>query len=108
MRLMILALTAAIALSAAPAALCAPTCLDRNADTIRCGTQGAMPVGWVPSPQQVLEHQAARPLAPTLDELWPALFIIIGIFGLIAVMPDFDGWRVGDWDPQEGDDEERG
>jgi hypothetical protein len=33
-------------LLAASAAQAAPTCQDRHGGTVRCGTSGAMPVGW--------------------------------------------------------------
>jgi hypothetical protein len=41
-----------------------------------------------------------------MPELTSAFCIIGGLFALIALMPDFDGWRDGDWDGQEGDEAE--
>ena len=101
----IAAATAALLL-AAPAALAAPTCDNRNGETVRCGVPGAMPVGWAPSPGEILNH------APTPPELTPAeavalIYILGAFFALLALMPQFDGWRDGDWDEQEGDRDKR-
>jgi hypothetical protein len=36
------------------------------------------------------------------------LICVIGmLLALIALMPEFDGWGAGDWDEQEGDQDER-
>ena len=103
MRPAMMSLALAIALSAAAPALAAPTCQDRKGDTIRCGVPGAMPVGWsLPDDQ--------RPLVPLsspmpLTTLLGLMCGIGGLFVLIALMPQFDGWREGDWGKQEGDDD---
>jgi len=95
MRRSVLALAAAALLTTAPPAHAAPTCENRAGDGVRCGTPGAMPVGWSLSPR--------RPApGPTLAEVLPPLCVVAWLFALIALMPDFDGWR-GDWDEQEGD-----
>ena len=94
MRLLILALAAAILLPAAPVARAAPTCLDSGGQVIRCGTPGAMPVGWRAPARQT----SAR---PSLELLISLGLVIGGLFALIALMPRFDGDR---WDAQEGDD----
>ena len=87
----------AVILAAGPASA-GPTCQDRAGAPIRCGTPGAMPVGWT-APASARE--AAQPLSAR-DTL--ALIALVGaIFALIALMPRFDG----NWDRQEGDDEER-
>ncbi len=106
MRHSMIAAATAVALLAAPAALAAPTCDNRNGDTVKCGTPGAMPVGWAPSPAEALNH------APTPPELNSAeavalIYILGAFFALIALMPEFDGWRDGDWDEQEGDERAR-
>ncbi len=101
MRSILLALIAAATLFAAPAAIAAPTCQDRNGDTIRCGTEGAMPVGWTLPPEQRSRVLAARPPEPPADLFGLGLFLI-GFFALLALMPDFDG----KWDRQELDEEE--
>jgi hypothetical protein len=73
--------------------LAAPTCQDRNGDTIKCGAPGAMPVGWKPSPQQLWDRQIARPPGPGLGELLGVFCGLALLFALIALMPDFDGWQ---------------
>ena len=106
MRHSIIAAAAAAVLLAAPAALAAPTCDNRNGDTVKCGTPGAMPVGWAPSPADLLDHPATPPELSPAEAV--ALIYILGAFlALIALMPEFDGWREGDWDEQEGDEKRR-
>ena len=106
MRRPIAVLVAATALFVAPAAVAAPTCNDRNGDTIKCGTPGAMPVGWAPSPDDVID----RPVEPpdlNLGEMAALIYILAAIFAVIALMPEFDGRSDSDWDQQEGDDRPR-
>jgi hypothetical protein len=86
-------------LFAAPASA-APTCLDARGDTIKCGVPGAMPVGWKPSPQVLWERELSRIPGPTAVEML-AVFCGLGLFfALIALLPDFKGWR------EDQDDEE--
>ena len=106
MRPWISAFAVAAVLLATPAALAAPTCQDRNGETIRCGTPGAMPVGWTLSPQQRLERQIPKPKYPTTNELLELIGVIGVYFTLLALMPEFDGQRTRDWGEQEGDREE--
>jgi len=40
-----------------------------------------------------------------MNELFGAICLIVGLFALIALMPEFDGWRDGDWDRQETEDD---
>ena len=94
---------AAAMLLATPAALAAPTCQDINGATIRCGTQGAMPVGWSLSPQQRLEQQISKPKYPSTSELLELIGVMGVYFTLLALMPEFDGQRTRDWGEQEGD-----
>jgi hypothetical protein len=42
-----------------------------------------------------------------MHQLFGAICLISGLFALIALMPDFDGWDEGDWDTSERDDETR-
>ncbi len=91
------------AMFAGPVALAAPTCLDSGGATIRCGTSGAMPVGWTPSPEQVSDRESASSPGPSLSEAVAIIYVIGAIFALIALMPPFDGRDGGDWDEQEGD-----
>jgi len=108
MRRSILAFTVAATLMTAPAASAAPTCQDINGGTIKCGTPGAMPVGWSPSRQQLLDRQNASPAYPDTNELLKLICILGVFFSLMALLPEFDGTRAGDWDKQEGDDGDRG
>ena len=108
MRPSILAAAVAAMLLGAPAALAAPTCQDGNGDTIKCGTPGAMPVGWTLSPQQLLDRQISRPKNPSIKELLELICVIGVFFSLLALLPEFDGWGAGDWDKKGEDDEERG
>ena len=86
------------------AAAAAPTCQDRNGDTIRCGTPGSMPVGWTLPPEERREKERLHPpVYPTADQLLE-LFCVLGVFfAWLALMPDFDG----KWDEQEGDGKNR-
>lgn len=83
-------------LLAAPMAVAAPTCQDRSGGTIRCGTPGAMPVGWTPSPQQLWDRQLSRTPGPRRSELLSAFGVVGLILALIALLPDADGWREED------------
>jgi hypothetical protein len=102
MRLKILALALAAMLTGASPAPAAPVCRDGDGGTIRCGTPGAMPVGWTLPP----ERRAERPADPPIETapLFELVCIVGGLFALIALMPDFDGRRSADW----GDDDETG
>jgi hypothetical protein len=102
MRAAIPALAAALAILSASAAIAAPTCLDRQGGMVRCGTSGAMPPGWVP-PTDVFD---ARPVpdAPDAGKMIGLTVFLAGLFGLIALLPDFEG----KWDRQTEDDERRG
>ncbi len=88
---------------AGAAADAAPTCRDQNGGTIRCGTRGAMPVGWSPPPRSAAADLA--PAALSAREGWALAALVGAVFALIALMPRFDGWSPGDWDRQEGDDD---
>jgi hypothetical protein len=105
-RMAIAALAAAGLLAAEPAALAAPTCQLETGETARCAAAGAMPVGWTPSPEQILDRQAAATPGPSAEQLLSLALFVGGLFALIALLPAFDGWGPGDWDRQEGDDED--
>jgi len=65
----------------------------KRAITIRCGVPGAMPVGWQPSPQVLWERELSRLPGPSTNQLL-AVFCGLGLFfALIALLPDFKGWR---------------
>ena len=90
MRRTLVALITAATLFAAPAAMAAPTCQDMNGSAIRCGTPGAMPVGWTLPLQQRMERDEPSPIEPNqFLELVCALGIY---FCLLAMLPDFEGW----------------
>jgi len=93
-------------LAIAPAARASPTCQDAHGDSIRCGISGAMPVGWVLPAEMRLKLPAPSQIPPQV--LFGLICAIGGFFALIALMPDFDGWRSGDWDRQQDDEEEAG
>jgi hypothetical protein len=88
----------------APAALAAPTCLTIDGETTKCGVDGAMPVGWqLPSDQAEARLMASRSGESSATVLKVAFGIGL-LLALIALMPEFDGSRAGDWDTQEDDD----
>ena len=106
MRPTFLALLLALSL-ASPPALAAPTCKDTSGGTIRCGTRGAMPVGWSPSPEVIFAHQLSQPPGPSRSTLLKVFLGIGLLFVFIALLPEFDGSPAGGgWDRQEGDDED--
>ena len=68
---------------AAPA-IAAPTCQDRTGQTVRCGTATAMPVGWT-------APEGDRNFAPAdKSEELKAVAILLLLFALIALLPDFE------------------
>ena len=99
MRLALSGLALALGLALASPSLAAPTCQDRSGATIKCGVEGAMPVGWTLPDEERLDAPG-----PAIDPMGLAIavFGIGGLLALIASMPEFDGW-----DAQEGDDERR-
>lgn len=107
MRCVVFAFAAMLCLAAAPGASAAPTCQRLDGLTARCGTPGAMPVGWRPSPRQLLDQSLARPPQDEGFEVLGAVCLLGALAALIALMPQFDGWAPGDWDEQEGEDRRR-
>ncbi len=87
--------------------MAAPTCQNQSGDTVRCGTQDAMPVGWTASPAQFAARQLSRPPGAGASEIVTVIAVIALFLAMIALLPDFDGSRGEDWDPQEGDKPER-
>ena len=104
MRRLILAVAVAATLLSGPAALAAPTCQDQNGDTIKCGTPGAMPVGWTLSRQDRLERQRSSPIGPGTNQLLELICVLGVFFALMALLPEFDGWGAGDWEQKGRDD----
>jgi hypothetical protein len=93
------AILATVMLLTAPAIHAAPTCQDRDGLTIRCGTPGAMPVGW----SLPFEERKLRPPIPSASQMLTLIATLGLLFALIALLPQFDGSRSSDWDKQEGD-----
>lgn len=91
-----------LAMSAAAPAVAAPSCLDRQGDTVRCGTPGAMPVGWRLSPDAARARLAARDDAAPPGRLFGLAAVVGGLLTLLALLPDFQGR----WDRQEDEDEQ--
>ena len=75
-------------LLAARAAVAAPTCWNLGGETVRCEAAGALPVG-SPRPPGARPARAVRLSAAALAGLGCTL---AGLFALIALMPDFEGW----------------
>ena len=85
----------AVFLLFAPPVAAAPTCQGREGQTMRCGAPGAMPLGWT-------APEADRRIASAdQHEVWLAAGIILALFALIALLPDFDGSQPTDWEPDE-------
>jgi len=90
MRRSLLALIAVATLFSAPAAVAAPTCQDIHGGTIRCGTAGAMPVGWTLPFEQRVERGWVNPVEP---RQFLKVICVLGIyFCLLAMLPDFERW----------------
>ena len=90
MRRTLVAFITTVTLLAAPAALAAPTCQDVNGYTIRCGTTGAMPVGWTLPLQQRLERDRTSPVEPA--QLLRVICVLGIYFCLLAMLPEFERW----------------
>lgn len=56
-------------------------------------------------PQAQLHAAAVEPPDPTPGQALGLIAFVGGIFALIALMPDFDGWEPGDWGEIGGDEE---
>ena len=99
MRRAALPLTLVALLLTAPAAIAAPTCQTRTGATIRCGTPGAMPVGWIAPARDRADDGVGRLSVGEFAGLAAALATI---FALLSNLPAFDGW-----DRQEGEEDTR-
>ena len=99
---LIRAFAIAMLLLAAPTARAAPTCQDRDGDTVRCGTKDAMPVGWSLAPQQFQDRQTAKSAVADGSELLKAFGMIGLLLALLALLPEFDGAHDRDWGDEDG------
>jgi len=88
LRALILALTLMLS---ATSALAAPTCWDREGGVARCGTAGAGPVGAALTPAQAAARRAAPPHTLSAREAFSLAAVVGGLFGLIVLMPRFNG-----------------
>lgn len=103
-RIVIVAAIAAAMTLAAHGGIAAPTCQDKSGDTIRCATEGAMPVGWTLPPEERLERQKLKPpVYPSTNQLLELVCVLGVFFSLMALMPEFESGRGSDWDKQEED-----
>lgn len=102
MRLLLLAFITTLSIGSA--ALAAPTCNDEGGRTVRCGTEGAMPVGWEPPPEVIAAREASQPAGPTSTQMFGIVCFIGGLLALFALLPDFEDERGGGWDRQEDDE----
>jgi hypothetical protein len=102
MRPVVLAFVAC--LSTASAAFAAPTCSDAEGATVRCGTPGAMPVGWKPSAEVMEARRAAEPQGPSPTQMFGVLCFVGGLLALFALLPDFEDGKGGGWDREEDDE----
>lgn len=107
MRPRILPLALVALLMSAPAALAAPTCQDKDGGAIRCGVEGAMPVGWKAPPDAYFIKHQSEGADPDPAALANAILFIVLLLALFAVLPDFDGRSNADWGEQEGDEKRR-
>lgn len=106
MRRFLLAIAILLSASAGPA-LAAPTCQDVNGSVARCGTPGAMPLGWKLPDEEYDRRQAALGNDTDPHALLHAIILVASLLAIIALLPDFDGRSDVDWDEQEGDDRRR-
>jgi hypothetical protein len=96
-----LALGAGLLLGTAAAA--APTCLDSAGQTVRCEAPGALPVGAEPDADADAARDSQIPL-PAPETMFGLVCVVGGLFALIGLMPDFDGWGPGEHEgPRERD-----
>lgn len=73
----------------------APTCLDAAGTTVRCEAPNALPVGVSPAADVEDAREDAIPL-PSPQILFGLVCVLGGLFALIGLMPDFDGWGPGE------------
>jgi hypothetical protein len=79
------------------AATAAPTCVDSAGQTVRCEAPSALPVGASPEPDADIARDSEIPL-PAPQTLFGLVCVLGGLFALIGLMPDFDGWGPGEHD----------
>jgi hypothetical protein len=75
----------------------APTSLDPAGQTVRCEAANALPVGASPPDDAQSARNTEIPL-PAPATLFGLICVLGGLFVLIGLMPDFDGWGPGEHD----------
>ena len=88
----IAAVLCALAVEAAPAAWCAPTCWSAAGETVRCGSPRALPVGARLSAAQEAERRG-RPAGADSRVLLGLAALLGGLVALFALLPDFQRWE---------------
>jgi hypothetical protein len=106
MRRFMVAIAILLCASVSPA-LAAPTCQNANGSVARCGSPGAMPVGWKLPDDEYKLRQAALGNRTEPWALLDAIVLVASLLAIIALLPDFDGSSDVDWDEQEGDNRRR-
>ncbi len=95
MRLFAIIVAAAL-LVRASVAIAGPICENRAGEAVRCEDPRAMPPGWTLPLDERLRRPDPGPPEPTAVELGGVFALVLLVFALIALMPDFDGWTVGE------------
>ena len=73
----------------------APICQGRDGSPMHCEAPGAMPLGWTaPAADRRVVDTDRR-------EVWMAGGILLLLFALIALLPDFDGSQPKDWESDD-------
>ncbi len=99
MRVAVALIVAADLFMGSSVASAGPICEDRAGESVRCEDARAMPLGWALPLDERLKRERPGPPDPTPMQLGGVFILIILVFTLIALMPDFDGWDPG----QDGD-----
>jgi hypothetical protein len=95
------ALIALILMVATPATA-APICFTRAGDPVHCGMTDAMPIGWKQPPQDAARRELSQP-HPSDRAVFETMAVLVLLFALIALLPEFDGARDKDWEPEKRD-----
>lgn len=79
------------------AAAAASPCPDGDGQTVRCEAPNALPLAATPAGEAEAPSPADIPL-PAPEMLFGVICLVGGLFALIGLMPDFDGWSSGEQD----------
>jgi hypothetical protein len=85
-------------------ALAPPRCDDLSGRAVRCGTAGAVLVGWKSSREMLAAQEAGAPAELSSTQVFGLVCFIGGLFALFALLPDFEAGDGGGWDRQEDDE----